>query len=79
MGRVFRTTDNGENIIPTVTEDVFRAYVEVQVEGLTNMWDGRMVEDLSGGIVDADAHVYIIQNYTDLSNYYNINTGNIYE
>lgn len=62
-----------------VTKEIFRAYVEVQVGGRTNMWDQRMVESLSGGVVDKDSHLEIIKRYSELSTKFGITTENVYE
>tara|TARA_R110000824_G_scaffold144673_3_gene312670 strand:- start:6 stop:194 length:189 start_codon:yes stop_codon:yes gene_type:complete len=49
-----------------ITKEQFLAFVRVQRGGLTNMWDARNVESLSGGVVDRAAHRAIIKNYDDL-------------
>ena len=77
--RVFKMNENGEEILPKVSRKEFKAYVEVQRGGETNMWHYDMVDMLSDGVVTKEGHIYIIQNYADLSRYYDINMENIYD
>ena len=47
-----------------ITEKEFDKYVEVQESGVTNMFDVRKVEELTG--LTKDKILYIMQNYTYL-------------
>ena len=48
-----------------VTESEFEAYVEVQMSGVTNMWDTRKVSELSG--LDKETILLIMKNYAELN------------
>lgn len=56
------------------TKEEFKAYLEVQKSGATNMFDVRRVEELSNYKVRAEHCMYIFEkdNYTDLCHEYNI-------
>ena len=76
MSNIFKTTESGEAILPTVSKETFREFVRIQVSGLTNMMDGTTVCKLSGKRITKEDHIYIIKNYSDLSRFYEITTDN---
>mgnify|MGYP001557777188 FL=1 len=47
-----------------ISKQEFQAYEKVRVSGVTNMWDVRLVENLSG--LDRDTILAIIKHYSDL-------------
>ena len=51
-----------------ITQDEFDAYVEVQMSGVTNMFNVSVVSDYSG--LSRDKIITIMQNYTDLNDRY---------
>ena len=51
----------------------FKAYVDVQMSGVTNMFDVRTVSSLSG--LDRDQITTIMSNYGELEEKYNVNTN----
>jgi len=54
-----------------ITEDQFAAYVNVQHSGVTNMFDVRTVETLSG--LNKSEIMTIMSNYGELSKKYPVN------
>ena len=61
---VFRTSVDRPVDVEIFKED-FKAYVNVQMSGLTNMFDVEMVSDLSG--LDESVIMAIMKNYRTLS------------
>tara|TARA_R100001163_G_C5042708_1_gene180532 strand:+ start:156 stop:332 length:177 start_codon:yes stop_codon:yes gene_type:complete len=55
-----------------ITKEDFESYVQVQMSGITNMFDVNTVSSLSG--LNRDQIVNIMKNYTELDNKYKINT-----
>ena len=51
-----------------ITQDEFDAYVDVQMSGVTNMFNVSVVSDYSG--LSRDKIITIMQNYTDLNDRY---------
>ena len=47
-----------------ITREEFKAYEKVRVSGVTNMWDVRVVETLSG--LDRDTIMEIMKTYSQL-------------
>ena len=56
-----------------ITQEQFEAYVDVQMSGVTNMFDVRTVSSLSG--LDRDQITTIMSNYGELEEKYNVNTN----
>ena len=51
-----------------ITQQQFEAYVDVQMSGVTNMFDVRTVSSLSG--LDRDQITTIMSNYSELNDKY---------
>ena len=51
-----------------ITKEQFEAYVDVQMSGVTNMFDVRTVGDLSG--LEKEEILTIMQNYGELKDKY---------
>ena len=51
-----------------ITEQEFQAYEEVRLSGVTNMFDVRKVEELSG--LSREAILFIMKHYTELKERY---------
>ena len=47
-----------------ITKEQFKAYVRVQMSGVTNMWDVRTVGRLSG--LTKETIIQIMKNYSEL-------------
>lgn len=56
---------------PKVTKAQFKSYVGIRDSGVTNMFDVRTVCELSG-ILDKDDCIYIMKNFSELAEYYNV-------
>ena len=56
-----------------ITQEQFEAYVDVQMSGVTNMFDVRTVSALTG--LDRNQITTIMSNYSELDKKYNINTN----
>ena len=52
-----------------ITKENFEAYVDVQESGITNMFDVRMVQSLSG--LEKEQIMIIMQHYGELKDKYN--------
>ena len=52
-----------------ITKEQFEAYVDVQESGVTNMFDVRMVQSLSG--LEKEQIMTIMQHYGELKDKYN--------
>ena len=59
---------NKLNKMTEITKELFEAYVDVQESGVTNMFDVRTVESLSG--LDKGTIMSIMKNYGELKNKY---------
>ena len=57
----------------TITKQQFEAYVDVQMSGVTNMFDVRTVSALTG--LDRNQITTIMSNYRELDKKYNANTN----
>ena len=53
-----------------ITKEMFQAYEDVRVGGVTNMWDTNMVSSLSGGVISSDEALEVIKTYEDLCKQY---------
>ena len=51
-----------------ITQEQFEAYVEVQMSGVTNMFDVRTVSDLSG--LEKEEIMTIMKSYSELKEKY---------
>ena len=56
-----------------ITQEQFEAYVDVQMSGVTNMFDVRTVSAISG--LNRDQCISIMSNYEKLDKKYNVNTN----
>ena len=56
-----------------ITQEQFEAYVDVQMSGVTNMFDVRTVSALTG--LDRNEIMTIMSNYRELDKKYNVNTN----
>ena len=52
-----------------ITKENFEAYVDVQMSGITNMFDVKMVQSLSG--LEKEQILTIMQHYGELEEKYN--------
>ena len=59
---------NKLNEMTEITQEQFEAYVDVQESGITNMFDVKMVESLSG--LDREQIMTIMQSYGELKDKY---------
>ena len=55
-----------------ITQEQFQSYVDVQMSGVTNMFDVRTVSAISG--LNRDQCISIMSNYEELDKKYNVNT-----
>jgi len=53
-----------------ISEDVFQAYEDVRVSGVTNMYDVPMVMQLAGGLISKKEVATIMDNYSELMKKY---------
>tara|TARA_R110002110_G_scaffold164660_4_gene364874 strand:+ start:779 stop:982 length:204 start_codon:yes stop_codon:yes gene_type:complete len=53
-----------------IQEDEFSAFEEVRSSGATNMWDTRMVAELTDDVITRDQVLTIISNYDELMKKY---------
>ena len=56
-----------------ITQEQFQSYVDVQMSGVTNMFDVRTVSSLSG--LDRNQITTIMSSYGELEEKYNVNTN----
>ena len=56
-----------------ITQEQFESYVDVQMSGVTNMFDVRTVSALTG--LDRNQITTIMSNYRELHKKYNVNTN----
>ena len=56
-----------------ITQEQFQSYVDVQMSGVTNMFDVRTVSAISG--LNRDQCISIMSNYEKLDKKYNVNTN----
>ena len=57
------------NEMEKITQEQFEAYVDVQESGITNMFDVKMVQSLSG--LEKEQIMTIMQHYGELKEKYN--------
>ena len=60
--------NNKLNEMEKITKEQFEAYVDVQMSGVTNMFDVKLVGDLSG--LEKEEILTIMQNYGELKDKY---------
>ena len=60
--------DNKLNKMEEITKEQFKAYVNVQMSGVTNMFDVQMVSGLSG--LEKEQIMTIMQHYGELKDKY---------
>ena len=63
-------TDNiiNNNDMDKITKEQFEAYVDVQMSGVTNMWNVKLVSELSG--LEEDEIMTIMKSYGELKDKY---------
>ena len=61
--------DKNNNKMTEITKEQFEAYVDVQMSGVTNMFDVRTVGQLSG--LEKEQIMEIMTNYGELKDKYN--------
>ena len=59
---------NKLNKMTEITKEQFEAYVDVQMSGITNMFDVKMVQSLSG--LEKEQIMTIMQHYGELKDKY---------
>ena len=59
---------NKLNEMEKITKEQFEAYVDVQMSGVTNMFNVKLVGELSG--LDKEEIMYIMANYGELKDKY---------
>ena len=64
MGNTNKTEGKTSTESLGVTESEFQSYVDVQMSGVTNMWDTKKVSELSG--LDKNTILQIMKNYEQL-------------
>ena len=60
--------DKNNNKMTEITKEQFEAYVDVQMSGVTNMFDVKTVSDLSG--LEKEEIMEIMKNYGTLKDKY---------
>ena len=60
--------ENKLNKMEKITEEQFEAYVDVQMSGVTNMWNVKLVSQLSG--LEEKKIMTIMKNYGELKEKY---------
>lgn len=55
-----------------ITQEQFQAYVDVQMSGVTNMWDIAYVCSLSNGLLEEADCLYIMKHYGELKERYEV-------
>lgn len=55
-----------------ITQEQFQAYVDVQMSGVTNMWDVSYVVELSRGLLTENDCLYIMKHYGELKKQYDV-------
>ena len=53
-------------------KEKFTIYESIRKSGITNMFDVRMVCELSGGVLNRDDCLYIMRNYQELEDKYHL-------
>ena len=57
-----------DNKMDKITKEQFEAYVNVQMSGVTNMWNVKLVSELSG--LEEEEIMTIMRSYGELKNKY---------
>ena len=65
-----KNSNNKLNKMVEITKKQFEAYVDVQMSGVTNMFDVRTVGELSG--LDKEQIMTIMTNYGELKDKYDV-------
>ena len=60
--------DKNNNKMDKITKEQFEAYVDVQMSGVTNMWNVKLVSELSG--LEEEEIMTIMKNYGELKEKY---------
>ncbi len=60
--------DKNNNKMDKITKEQFEAYVDVQMSGVTNMWNVKLVSELSG--LEKDEIMTIMKSYGELKDKY---------
>ena len=60
--------DKNNNKMTEITKEQFKAYVDVQMSGVTNMWNVKLVSELSG--LEEEEIMKIMKNYGTLKDKY---------
>ena len=60
--------DKNNNKMTEITKEQFEAYVDVQVSGVTNMWNVKLVGELSG--LEKEQIMTIMTSYGELKDKY---------
>ena len=60
--------DKNNNKMTEITKEQFEAYVDVQMSGVTNMWNVKLVGELSG--LEEEEIMKIMNNYGTLKDKY---------
>ena len=60
--------DKNNNKMTEITKEQFEAYVDVQMSGVTNMWNVKLVGELSG--LEEEEIMKIMKNYGALKDKY---------
>ena len=60
--------DKNNNKMTEITKEQFEAYVDVQMSGVTNMWNVKLVGELSG--LEEEKIMKIMKNYGTLKDKY---------
>jgi hypothetical protein len=60
--------ENKLNKMEKITQEQFEAYVDVQMSGVTNMWNVKLVGELSG--LEEEKIMTIMKNYGQLKEKY---------
>jgi hypothetical protein len=61
--------NNKLNKVTEITKEQFEAYIDVQISGVTNMFDVKTVGQLSG--LEKEEIMEIMKNYSELKDKYN--------
>lgn len=61
---------------PDIPESVWKAYLNVQRSGVTNMWDTTAVEKFSKRECSSDQALYIIKHYEELADWFGYTAWN---
>ena len=65
---MYTINNNKLNKMEKITQEQFEAYVDVQMSGVTNMWNVKLVGELSG--LEEEKIMTIMKNYGQLKEKY---------